>query len=143
MLILFHLIFKMRIVHFEFPRSTSKWISFLNPTSNSLSVMRPSCLFISCQYIYLYMYTFYQLNKHGFCPLTFSVERKLLNNLSFSLNQGRLKAAEAKLKKPRFVHLSFQYTCTFSVNCQSVCNPRHLTSFGDNRPLSTFENLTV
>ena len=129
--ILSYLVFKTRIMHFAFPRSTSKWISLLNPTKLIVKLtLFPVNIYI---YIYIYIYTSYWSNKHGLCPLTFSVERKPLNNLFFSRNQEQLKAAEAKLKKPRYVHLIFQYTCTFS----------HLTSFGDNRPPSTLENLSV
>ena len=119
--ILFYLIFKTRIVHFAYPRSTSKWISLLNPTK---PIVKLTLFPVNISY---------WSNKHGLCPLTFSVERKLLDNLFFSRNQEQLKAAEAKLKKPRYVHLIFQYTCTFS----------HLTSFGDNRSPSTLENLSV
>ena len=127
--ILFHLMFKTRIVHFAFPRSTSKWISLLNPTKPIVKLT----LFPVNIYIYCRIYISYWSNKHGLCPLTFSVERKLLDNLFFSRNQEQLKAAEAKLKKSRYVLLIFQYTRTFS----------HLTSFGDNRPLTIFENFSV
>ena len=48
------------------------------------------------------------------------MERKLLDDLFFSRNQEQLKAAEAKLKKPRYVHLIFQYTCSSATLHRSV-----------------------
>ena len=48
--ILFYLMFKTRIVHFAFPRSTSKWISLLNPTKPNVKLT----LFLFNIYIYIY-----------------------------------------------------------------------------------------